>query len=117
MFTPQATITVMDRPTGSTSIVVLPSRLDVHTVDELAARVERTLRTDAGQLIIDARQVRHADLAGLEFVQGLCRDLEASGVSYLVEDMSLTVRIALELNGFQTELDQLDRHLVELAVA
>lgn len=115
MFTPQATTTV-DR-TGSAAAVVLPSRLDVHTVDELAARIEHMLRGGATWLTIDATKVRHTDQAGLEFVRHLCRDLDRYGVAYLVDGMSLTVRIALELNGLHAELAQLDSRLAELAAA
>lgn len=117
MFTPQATTTVIDRIAGSTSTVVLPSRLDVHTVDELAARVEHIIRGGAERLIIDAAKVCHTDQAGLEFVRRMCHDLDRYGVAYEVDGMSLTVRISLELNGLHAELEQLDLRLAKMAAA
>lgn len=116
MFNTQATTTVMAIRTGSAA-VVLPSRLDVHTVDELATRVEHMVRSGATWLTIDADDVRHIDRAGLEFVRCLCRDLDAHDVSYAVGGMSLTMRIALELNGLDAELAQLDSRLAALAAA
>ena len=116
MFTPQATTTVIDRIAGSTSTVVLPSRLDVHTVDELTAHVEHMIRAGADRLVIDAADVCHTDQAGLEFIRRLW-DLERHGVSYEVDGMSLAVRIALELNGLHAELEQLDVRLAPQLVA
>lgn len=117
MFTPQATIAVIDNHAASTSTVVLPSRLDVHTVDDVAARVGHILRSGATWLSIDAGDVRHTDRAGLDLIRSLLADLDTRGVSYTVEAMSLTVRIALELNGLHAELTQLDTHLAQLAAA
>ena len=117
MFTPLAHTTTIENHAGSTSTVVLPSRLDVHSVDQLAGRVEHILRSGATWLTIDAGGVRHTDHAGLEFVRRLCHDLDRNGIACLVEDMSLALRIALELNGLHSELMQLDSRITELAAA
>ncbi len=97
--------------------VVLPSRLDVHEVDELAARVEAIIRGGANHLILRAGKVRHTDQAGLDFLRRLCRELDEHGMSYAVHGISLTIRISLELNDLQAELAQLESRMVVLDAA
>ena len=110
MFTPKAQMTVAPIHRGSSLTLVLPNRLDVHTVDELVLRVEDIVRSGAIWLSINAAEVRHIDRAGLDFIRHFSRELDASTVSYTVGSMSLTMRIAMELNGLDAELAQLDSH-------
>lgn len=113
MFTLHPTTRIVDPPAELTSTIVLPSRLDVHTVGGLAEDLERILRGRTNLLVIDADEVRHTDRAGLDFVGRMCRDLDSRGVPYVVNGVSLTVRIALELNGLQAELERLESRLAE----
>jgi anti-anti-sigma regulatory factor len=83
------------------TVLALPRRLDVHAVPPLRTRLDH-LGLRPGRLVaLDASAVTHVDRTGLAFLVEVRERGEAEGVDVTLTDVSLALRIALELTGLR----------------
>lgn len=85
----------------------LPSRVDVHVVDDLYRRLHAELDAGTGALVLDASEVKHLDAAGIRFVESAHDRVVAKDVVFELIS-STTLRVALELTGSKLH-DAVDR--------
>ena len=83
-----------------TQVVTLPSRFDVHELDDFADTFAWVSRGRRRAVMIDARFVKHMDSAGLEALVDLGETAGARGVAVRLVP-SITIQVLCELAGVE----------------
>ena len=80
-------------------VITLPSRLDAHAVPGLEQLVGSAVDT-AKRISLDGSAIEHIDKAGLDSLRSLRFRIEAAGGAVELIDMSLALRIGIELSRY-----------------
>lgn len=83
----------------TTAAIMLPSRLDVHVVDDLAHEVRRHAATETSMILLDGAGIHHTDAAGLEFLADIVDETREAGVELRISRPSLALTLASEFCG------------------
>jgi anti-anti-sigma regulatory factor len=83
-------------PRAALATIVLPARLDVHTVNWLIAETGTIIQRGASDVVFDGRDVRHTDHAGMRALEEACELVRAATAGCAVA-ASTALRVVFEL--------------------